>query len=89
MMQHVTDLLSSSNGVDILYQVASGRAHTVMLTDNNGVWTVGNNAYGQCGRPVIPDEDYNRQAVYHRLMALDGIHLRQVECGQDTRYGVP
>ncbi|MPC28451.1 Williams-Beuren syndrome chromosomal region 16 protein [Portunus trituberculatus] len=57
-----------------------------MLTNNDSVWTVGNNAYGQCGRPVIPDEDYTRQAVYHRLKALDGISVKQVECGQDTSF---
>lgn len=71
---------------DRVIKVASGRAHTVMLTNNSGVWTVGNNAYGQCGRPVIPDEDYNRQAVYHRLKALDDISVKQVECGQDTSF---
>ena len=60
----------------------------MMLTSNSGVWTVGNNAYGQCGRPIIPDEDYIRQAVYYRLKALDGISVKQVECGQDTRYSV-
>lgn len=67
-------------------KAAAGRAHTVMLTNSNDVWTVGNNAYGQCGRPVIPDEDYSRQAVYHRITALDGIPLKQVECGQDTSF---
>ncbi|XP_045131422.1 RCC1-like G exchanging factor-like protein isoform X2 [Portunus trituberculatus] len=71
---------------DRVVKVASGRAHTVMLTNNGSVWTVGNNAYGQCGRPVIPDEDYTRQAVYHRLKALDGISVKQVECGQDTSF---
>ena len=60
----------------------------MMLTKNNSVWTIGNNAYGQCGRPVIPDEDYSRQALYHQLTSLDGICLKQVECGQDTRYSV-
>lgn len=70
----------------ISIQVASGRAHTVVLTDTNSVWTVGNNAYGQCGRPVIPEEDYGREAYYHQLTALEGTHVKQVECGQDTRY---
>lgn len=67
-------------------KVASGRAHTVLLTDKEGVWTLGNNAYGQCGRRIIPDEDYGKKAVYHRLEALDGISICQVECGQDTSF---
>lgn len=69
-------------------KVASGRAHTVMLTDKAGIWTVGNNAYGQCGRPIIAEEDYSRCAVYHRLEELDGIEVKQIECGQDTSFFV-
>ncbi|XP_042237238.1 RCC1-like G exchanging factor-like protein [Homarus americanus] len=67
-------------------KVSSGRAHTVMLTDKGGVWTVGNNAYGQCGRSILPDEDYGRKAAYHRIKALDDITICHIECGQDTSF---
>lgn len=56
-----------------------------MLTDKEGVWSLGNNAYGQCGRCIIPNEDYGKRAVYYRIEALDDVSVCQVECGQDTR----
>lgn len=67
-------------------KVAAGRAHTVMVTDKEGVWTVGNNAYGQCGRSIITDEDYGKQTIYNRIRILDQLDIAQVECGQDTRW---
>ncbi|XP_064111602.1 RCC1-like G exchanging factor-like protein [Macrobrachium nipponense] len=67
-------------------KVAAGRAHTVMLTDSAGVWTVGNNAYGQCGRPVITDEDYSRKSVYHQIRVLEDKKIEHIECGQDTSF---
>ncbi|KAK7084561.1 Williams-Beuren syndrome chromosome region 16 protein [Halocaridina rubra] len=69
-----------------ILKVACGRAHTVMLSDNAEVWTVGNNAYGQCGRPVITSEDYSKGGVYHRLQELSGLQIHQIECGQDTSF---
>lgn len=70
---------------NIWFQVAAGRAHTVMVTGKEGVWTVGNNAYGQCGRSIIADEDYGKQTIYNRIRILDQLDIAQVECGQDTR----
>uniref|UniRef100_A0A8P4KM97 RCC1 like n=1 Tax=Dicentrarchus labrax TaxID=13489 RepID=A0A8P4KM97_DICLA len=39
-------------------QVACGRAHSLVLTDQEGVFSMGNNAYGQCGRRIVEDEVY-------------------------------
>ncbi|RLV97909.1 hypothetical protein DV515_00011282 [Chloebia gouldiae] len=39
-------------------QVSCGRAHSLVLTDSEGVFTMGNNSYGQCGRKVVEDEIY-------------------------------
>lgn len=63
-------------------QVACGRAHTVVLTDKEGVLTLGNNAFGQCGRPVDPREDYLGNARVHKVQGIPG-DVVQVECGQD------
>ena len=38
--------------------VAAGRAHCLAVTSLGRVLAWGNNAYGQCGRPVIEQEDY-------------------------------
>lgn len=78
-------LLISTITIKSLFKVAAGRAHTVMVTDKEGVWTVGNNAYGQCGRSIITDEDYGKQTIYNRIRILDQLDIAQVECGQDTR----
>uniref|UniRef100_A0A665U8Q5 RCC1-like domain-containing protein n=1 Tax=Echeneis naucrates TaxID=173247 RepID=A0A665U8Q5_ECHNA len=37
-------------------QVSCGRAHSLVLTDKEGVFSMGNNAYGQCGRKIVDDE---------------------------------
>ncbi|GCB72038.1 hypothetical protein scyTo_0001797 [Scyliorhinus torazame] len=39
-------------------QVSCGRAHSLLLTDNEGVFSMGNNAYGQCGRRIVDSEIY-------------------------------
>ncbi|XP_045609753.1 RCC1-like G exchanging factor-like protein [Procambarus clarkii] len=90
---HPLGILISPAPIDVplsnnskIVKVSSGRAHSVMVTDREGVWTVGSNGYGQCGRPIIPNEDYGKQAVYHRIRALDGVKVCQVECGQDTSF---
>ena len=48
-------------------RVEAGRSHTLALTSAREVFSLGNNAYGQCGRPVVEDEDYFRSRVVHRV----------------------
>lgn len=64
-------------------KVSAGRAHSILAT-TDGVWSIGNNAYGQCGRHIIEQENYSYKAIYHRISELDGLDIKQVECGQDT-----
>ncbi|XP_003461236.1 RCC1-like G exchanging factor-like protein isoform X1 [Cavia porcellus] len=63
-------------------QVACGRAHSLILTDGEGVFSLGNNAYGQCGRKVVEDEVYRESRRVHRMQDFDG-RVVQVACGQD------
>lgn len=37
-------------------QVSCGRAHLLVLTDGEGVFSMGNNSYRQCGRKVVENE---------------------------------
>lgn len=67
--------------------MAAGRAHSVILTDE-GILTLGNNSYGQCGRKIIPDEDYVMSNYIHHIPNLEGKNIVDVECGQDHRYGL-
>lgn len=65
----------------------TGRVHSVVLT-NLGVITFGNNAYGQCGRPIIEDEEYfnnpaNLQNISNNLELASDDEVVSVKCGQD------
>ena len=64
--------------------VDCGRAHTVVLTAKDGVFTLGHNGYGQCGRKIIEGEDYQRQATVHRIKTEE--EFTGVVCGQDHTY---
>lgn len=63
-------------------QVACGRAHSLVLTDREGVFSMGNNAYGQCGRPIVPEEVYSGSHIIHRIEGFDS-RVTQVASGQD------
>ncbi|XP_023393318.1 RCC1-like G exchanging factor-like protein [Pteropus vampyrus] len=63
-------------------QVSCGRAHSLVLTDGEGVFSMGNNSYGQCGRKVVENEIYSESHKVHRMQDFDG-QVVQVACGQD------
>eukprot|EP00079_Xenopus_tropicalis_P021015 XP_012812236.1 PREDICTED: Williams-Beuren syndrome chromosomal region 16 protein isoform X1 [Xenopus tropicalis] len=63
-------------------QVSCGRAHSLILTDKEGVFSLGNNSYGQCAREVIEGEIYSESQLIHRVRELDS-RVVQVACGQD------
>ncbi|XP_029468341.1 RCC1-like G exchanging factor-like protein isoform X2 [Rhinatrema bivittatum] len=66
----------------LVLQVSCGRAHSLILTNNEGVFSMGNNSYGQCGRKVIEGETYSESQLIHRVEEFDG-RVVQVACGQD------
>jgi len=47
--------------------VACGRAHTLILTNDEGIFTLGNNAFGQCGRPIVDGEIYENSKKINRI----------------------
>ncbi|KAG8452004.1 hypothetical protein GDO86_003979 [Hymenochirus boettgeri] len=63
-------------------QVSCGRAHSLILTDKEGVFSMGNNSYGQCAREIIEGEIYRESQLIHRIKQLDSTVV-QVSCGQD------
>ncbi|XP_043355218.1 RCC1-like G exchanging factor-like protein isoform X2 [Dermochelys coriacea] len=65
-----------------ILQVSCGRAHSLILTDKEGVFSMGNNSYGQCGRKVTEGEIYSESHLIHRLRKFEG-RVVQVVCGQD------
>ena len=49
---------------------------------------MGNNAYGQCGRPVMEDEDYQRSNLIHNVKIPSigkNDKIIGVTCGMDHR----
>ncbi|XP_015587442.1 RCC1-like G exchanging factor-like protein [Cephus cinctus] len=62
--------------------LAAGRAHLLILTDE-GVFTLGNNGYGQCGRPIINNENYTKSKVVHHIPNIKGDRITAVSAGQD------
>lgn len=63
-------------------QVSCGRAHSLVMTDNEGVFSLGNNAYGQCGRNIVDSEIYSGSHIIHHIEGLDS-KVVEVACGQD------
>ncbi|XP_064597362.1 RCC1-like G exchanging factor-like protein [Liolophura sinensis] len=65
--------------------VACGRAHTLILTDKEGVFSMGNNGYGQCGRSIIESEQYRGNPLIHCIAELPD-NISQVICGPDHSF---
>ncbi|XP_014666204.1 PREDICTED: Williams-Beuren syndrome chromosomal region 16 protein homolog isoform X2 [Priapulus caudatus] len=65
--------------------VACGRAHTVVLTDQEGVMSLGNNAFGQCGRSVVKDEKYSSNRIISKVKGLPS-NVSSVVCGKDSTF---
>lgn len=72
------------NAKSPVIDIACGRAHTVVLTEREGAFTLGHNGYGQCGRPIVENEDYQRRSLVHQIKS--DVKFTQVVCGQDHRY---
>lgn len=68
-----------------IIQVACGRAHTLILTDKEGVFTLGNNAYGQCGRHIVEGEIYAHNPRVHKITEVP-INVTKVVCGHDHSF---
>uniref|UniRef100_A0A8D8PSU3 Williams-Beuren syndrome chromosomal region 16 protein homolog n=1 Tax=Cacopsylla melanoneura TaxID=428564 RepID=A0A8D8PSU3_9HEMI len=64
-------------------RLAAGRAHTIVLTDQEGAFTFGNNSFGQCGRGIVDGEEYHKKWYCHRIEELEGEQIVDVVCGQD------
>ena len=66
-----------------------GRAHTLALTNTGDVYSLGNNAYGQCGRNIVENEDYFSCQVIHKIEfqeKSDGDKIVDILCGMDHRF---
>ncbi|XP_055684508.1 RCC1-like G exchanging factor-like protein [Lutzomyia longipalpis] len=62
--------------------IAAGRAHSILITDDGEIFSMGNNSYGQLGREIVEGEDYMRSHIVHRF-TLPNELVASVCCGQD------
>lgn len=76
--------LPLKNASTKIISMAAGRAHSLILT-TEGLFTLGNNAYGQCGRPIISNEKYEKSMVIYDIPDIKGNKITAVAAGQDHR----
>uniref|UniRef100_T1KZ52 RCC1-like domain-containing protein n=2 Tax=Tetranychus urticae TaxID=32264 RepID=T1KZ52_TETUR len=63
-------------------QVACGRAHTIILTTDNTLYSLGNNSFGQCGVPILEKKPKLDYTLINEIHGVPGI-VEKVVCGQD------
>lgn len=65
-----------------ILEVACGRSHSLLKNEKGEVFSLGNNAFGQCGRPIVEKEDYFGSKKVHKLQDIPS-DIEQICCGQD------
>uniref|UniRef100_A0A8C9XR03 RCC1 like n=1 Tax=Sander lucioperca TaxID=283035 RepID=A0A8C9XR03_SANLU len=65
---------------EILHALHSASTHKIALQTN--FFSMGNNAYGQCGRRIVEDEVYSGSHIIHKMEGFSS-RVTQVACGQD------
>ncbi|XP_064652593.1 RCC1-like G exchanging factor-like protein isoform X2 [Lineus longissimus] len=60
---------------------AAGRAHSVLVTDKEGAFSLGNNSCGQCGRTVVEGEEFSGSQIINKVPVPGNVE--QVVCGNE------
>lgn len=70
-----------------IVKVAAGRAHSIALSKSDVLFTLGNNSYGQCGRPFVEEEEHHSSELIHRIEGKsifgDDDKVKEIVCGLD------
>lgn len=72
-----------------IVKVAAGRAHSMALSASDILFTLGNNAYGQCGRPAVENEQFHSSQLVHRVAGKtifggdENDKIKDIVCGLD------
>lgn len=69
-----------------IVKCAAGRAHSVVLSSDGIIFTMGNNAFGQCGRTMIEGEQFAASQLIHRIdmnTLSEAAKVIDIVCGQD------
>lgn len=70
-----------------IHKLAAGRAHLLVLT-TEGLFLLGNNAYGQCAREIVENENYFHSNYINHIAKIDGKTIIDIECGQDHSLAI-
>ncbi|XP_064652594.1 RCC1-like G exchanging factor-like protein isoform X3 [Lineus longissimus] len=66
---------------------AAGRAHSVLVTDKEGAFSLGNNSCGQCGRTVVEGEEFSGSQIINKVPVPGNVEQisipLQVVCGNE------
>lgn len=65
-----------------IVEVACGRSHSLLKNKAGEIFSLGNNSFGQCGRPIVEKEDYFASKKVHKIDSLPN-DIKQITCGQD------
>lgn len=68
-----------------IVKVSCGRSHSLLLNQEGKVFSLGNNSFGQCGRPIVEDEVYLGSKKVHIIDNLPP-NVQQIHCGQDHSF---
>lgn len=61
--------------------IDAGRAHLAVVAENNTIYTLGNNSYGQAARRIVSDENFAKSRIANKIQMQEDI--KAVTCGQD------
>lgn len=68
-------------------KVAAGRAHSLAVSESDVLFSFGNNSFGQCGRPVVENEEFHSSQLVHRVelntIIGDDDKMKDIVCGLD------
>ena len=64
-------------------RLSAGRAHLAVVTDKEGVFLLGSNVYGQCGREIFTDDELQGSCMVNNIINLGNEEIIDVCCGQD------
>lgn len=76
------DLPLHSSKTTQFKQISCGRAH-IFINTSEGLFSLGNNSYGQCGRTIVELEKYRGSQIINKVSLDISSPIKQVECGQD------
>ena len=69
----VREALEEQNGTNKITAIAAGRAHALIVVDNDEVYAWGNNEYGQLGTDFIATAEKAYNVTPQRVLAFNGM----------------